>query len=189
MREQDFIEIILANPVNAEILSRMPALDLPDGWLVSGCLFQTVWNHVTGRPAGYGIKDYDVFYFDDSDLSWAAEDRVIRRVSAALSDVAALIEVKNQARVHLWYEGKFGAPRAPIGSSCEGIDGFMERTSKIGITTKPDGGYRIYAPEGLQLIPEMMAIPCRDLAHFSEHRFREKIARWRGCWPELRVAD
>ena len=187
MEKQQFIEIVLANPVNAKILSRMPAMHLPDGWLVSGCLFQTVWNHLTGRPIGHGIKDYDLFYFDDSDLSWAAEDRIIRRVSAALCDVDAVIEVKNQARVHLWYEDKFGKPYAPLGSTCHGIDCFMEQTSKIGIKPKPDGGYHIYAPGGLELIADMTAKPCRDRTHFSECRFQEKVARWRRCWPELRV--
>jgi uncharacterized protein len=29
------------------------------------------------RPAGWGVKDYNVFYFDDHDPSWEAEDAVI----------------------------------------------------------------------------------------------------------------
>jgi hypothetical protein len=32
-------------------------------------LFQTVWNLQRGRPPGQGIKDYDLFYFDPTDLS------------------------------------------------------------------------------------------------------------------------
>ena len=43
---------------------RLPSLGIPDAWLVSGGLFQSVWNHVTGRPATHGIRDDDVFYFD-----------------------------------------------------------------------------------------------------------------------------
>ena len=42
----------------------------------SGAVYQAVWNDVTGRPAGYGIKDYDLGYFDP-DASWDAEDAVI----------------------------------------------------------------------------------------------------------------
>jgi hypothetical protein len=55
------------------------------------------------------VKDYDVFYFDDSDLSWDAEDAVIRRVQEAVADLGVTVEVKNQARVHLWYEQRFKA--------------------------------------------------------------------------------
>ena len=35
-------------------------------------------NHLTDRPLDYGIKDYDLNYFDESDLSYEAEDAVIR---------------------------------------------------------------------------------------------------------------
>ena len=59
MNEKEFIKIVLKNPTNAAILEGLPALDLPDVWLVSGCLFQTVWNFLTARPVDHGIKDYD----------------------------------------------------------------------------------------------------------------------------------
>ena len=41
--------------------------------MVSGCRVQTAWNAQTGRAIDYGIRDYDVFYFDP-DTSWPAED-------------------------------------------------------------------------------------------------------------------
>jgi uncharacterized protein len=60
---------------------------------------------MTGRPLDYGIKDYDLGYFDDSDLSYEAEDAVIRRVKAAFDEpLRSTVEVRNQARVHLWFE-------------------------------------------------------------------------------------
>ena len=79
----------------------------------SGALFQTVWNVLTHRAPDYGIKDYDVFYFDP-DTSWDAENDVIVRAKHMFADVDAAIEVRNQARVHLWFEAKFGAPYAPL---------------------------------------------------------------------------
>jgi uncharacterized protein len=50
-----------------------------------------------------------VFYFDGTDLSYEAEDRVIRRVAAACADLPITIEVKDQARVHLWYRRRLRA--------------------------------------------------------------------------------
>src|ERR1700731_1281533 len=109
MDEGDFITAACTNPVNRKILARLSSLELPDAWLVSGSLFQTIWNVITERDVQHGIKDYDIFYFD-SDTSYEAEDRAIKRAAEAFSDLSASIEVRNQARVHLWYPQKFGAP-------------------------------------------------------------------------------
>ena len=75
---------------------------------MSGCLVQTVWNVLTGRAVDYGINDYDIFYFDP-DTSWAAEDAVIRKLQHRLAWSGVAIEVRNQARVHLWYPEKHSA--------------------------------------------------------------------------------
>ena len=92
--------LALRNPANKIIAEKLFELALPDAWIVAGCLVQTVWNVLTGRDVGYGINDYDVFYFDP-DTSWAAEDAVIRRLHGALGNFDAKVEARNQARVHL----------------------------------------------------------------------------------------
>ena len=79
-----FIGQALQNDHNRAILERLPSLDLPDAWLVAGCLFQTVWNLQAGRMPTAGIKDYDIFYFDACDLSEQAETAVGQRVDACL---------------------------------------------------------------------------------------------------------
>ena len=81
----EFERSILTNPVNRTILQRVPELDLPNWRLTAGCLFQTVWNEIGGFEPTYGIRDYGLFYFDGGDLSWEAEDEVIRRCAAALA--------------------------------------------------------------------------------------------------------
>ena len=86
------------------LLYRLRSLRLPQWRLVAGCLYQTVWNVLTDRPRGTGIKDYDLIYFDQDEPSWEAEDAVIRRVAAATRDCVGPVEVRNQARVHLWFE-------------------------------------------------------------------------------------
>ena len=48
-------------------------MDLPDGWIVSGAIYNQVWNHLSERPLLHGIKDIDLFYFDP-DTSHEAED-------------------------------------------------------------------------------------------------------------------
>jgi hypothetical protein len=96
-----FQEALSRNDVPIEVLSRSESLGLPGWYLTAGCLFQTVWNVVTSRHPGGGIKDYDLFYFDASDLSWDAEDTVIQSAGRAFADVPAEVEVRNEARVHV----------------------------------------------------------------------------------------
>src|SRR5262245_29992748 len=104
----DFGSDVRRNPINSAILSRWRLLDLPNSWLVAGCLFQTIWNIQAQRSPGADIKDYDIFYFDGGDLSEAAEIDVQARVDSLLSDLGVTVEVVNQARVHLWYPAHFG---------------------------------------------------------------------------------
>ena len=103
-----FLPDILTNRHNRAILDRWQALDLPDGWLVAGCLFQTVWNLRDGRVPEADIKDYDLFYFDAEDASEAGEQTVQARVDQVLRDLGVTVEASNQARVHLWYASYFG---------------------------------------------------------------------------------
>ena len=68
-----FVKWTKTNPVNAAILEQLPCMGLSQCFLTAGCLFQTVWNQRSDRPLQASIKDYDVFYFNDGDLSCEAE--------------------------------------------------------------------------------------------------------------------
>ncbi|MEI9985980.1 MAG: nucleotidyltransferase family protein [Aliidongia sp.] len=118
-RQQDMVEWAQDDPVNAAILRRLPELGLGQAYLVAGCVYQAVWNRLGGLPPGALVKDYDIFYFDDADLSYEAEDAAIRRAAALFGDLDAEIELKNQARVHLWYPQRFGAAYPQLRSTAD----------------------------------------------------------------------
>jgi uncharacterized protein len=63
-----FEKIVRGDPDLASLLTAARRLRLPQWRIVAGCLYQTVWNVLTNRPARTGIKDYDLIYFDDRDL-------------------------------------------------------------------------------------------------------------------------
>lgn len=184
MTETEFVTTVLRNPVNAALLQRLPALGLPDWWLVSGCLSQTVWNVQTGRDVQYGIRDYDLFYFDP-DTSYQAEDAVIRRVRDACAPISTTVEVRNQARVHLWFGEKYGAPYPPLARASEGIDRFLMTCAQLGIRTRDDG-YDVYSPAGFDDVTNMIVRPNR-MMNFQAERYETKTARWKALWPELIV--
>ena len=95
--EERFLAIVTADPTVAAVLDRAPALGVGEWWLTAGVLFQTVWNSVTGRGPGTGIRDADFFYFDD-DTSWDAEDAVIRAGADLLAGLPLPVEIRNEAR-------------------------------------------------------------------------------------------
>lgn len=179
MTEGEFIGLVRRNPAIATILDRMPALGAPDAWLTAGCLAQTIWNQQAGRPADEGIRDYDLFYCDARDLGWEAEDEVIRR--AALLFGGLPVEVRNQARVHLWFGGKFGYDIPPLQSARAGIDRFLFRGICLGISANGE----VYAPFGFDDVLQGLLRPnpwnprlAQMLAKAEDYRLR---------WPMLRV--
>jgi uncharacterized protein len=99
-----------ANLANRVILERWPKLELSNGWLVAGCLFQTVSNLKPSRPPGEDIEEYDFFYFGSQDLTNETEAQYQAHVESVLADLGITVEVANQARVHLWYPTDFGRP-------------------------------------------------------------------------------
>jgi hypothetical protein len=184
MDKDGFLTAVLRNPAHDIIARALDELTLPDAWIVSGCLVQTAWNTLTGRAVGYGISDYDVFYFDP-DTSWAAEDAVIRKLAARLDDVGAPVEVRNQARVHLWYPQKHGLPYPALHCSTDGIDRFLTQTAQVGIRRTAEG-YDVYAPHGFDDIAGMVVRPNAS-TNFSAANYAAKAARWKRLWPELTV--
>jgi len=97
-------QIIRADPDLMRLLTVACRLSLPHWRLGGGCVYQTVWHALTGRPRRTRIKDYDLVYFDSSDLSWEAEDTVIQQVAAAMPWLPGGVEVRNHARVPVWFE-------------------------------------------------------------------------------------
>lgn len=184
-QREEFLRLVFENPVNAALLDRLPELGLPDWHLVSGCLFQTVWNHLSGKPPTHGVLDYDVFYWDAADLSWEAEDAAIQRVARATADLGFEVQVRNQARVHLWYPEKHGVAYAPLASSREGIDRFLSRASCVGVSHDTEDGLEVYAPFGFDELFSMIVRPNPRIE--LPGVYYQKAARWREAWPDLTV--
>jgi hypothetical protein len=184
MTKNEFLAAALRNPVNEAIAGELFHLALPDAWIVSGCLVQTVWNVLTARAVDYGIDDYDIFYFDP-DTSWQAEDAVIRQVQGRLAKFGAKVEVRNQARVHLWYPEKHGRPYPALQSSTDGIDRFLTKNTQIGIRRALDG-HEVYAPNGFDDVVDMIVRP-NPGPNFSAANYEAKARRWKRRWPELSV--
>jgi hypothetical protein len=69
------------------------------------------------------------------------------QIAAPVRKPGVRVEVRNQARVHLWYPEKHGLPYPALGSSTDGIDRFPTKNTQVGIR-RTQGGHAVYAPNG-----------------------------------------
>ncbi|TAJ71164.1 MAG: nucleotidyltransferase family protein [Phenylobacterium sp.] len=167
------------------VLRTLRELDLPDWLVFSGAVYQRVFNDLTGRPLDYGIRDYDVGYFDASDISYEAEDVVIKRVAAAFEPpLREMVEVRNQARVHVWFEGHFGEPYAPLGSCAEALTRFVSPVFAVAVRLGADDAMTIQAPFGLD---DLFAMRMRYNPGRRSPNFDRVAERAKARWPELQV--
>ena len=109
-----------------------------------------------------------------------------RAASEELADLSINLEVRNQARVPLWYETKFGMPYAPVRGVEDSIDRFLATACMVGI--RAGAVPKVYVPAGLSDLLALTVRPNRA-PNFSPLRYAEKAARWRATWPELTVID
>ena len=183
--DQRLEAIVRASPSLMLVLQTARELDLPDWLIFSGAVYQRVLNHLTGRDPDYGIKDYDLGYHDASDTSYEAEDLVIRRVAEAFeSPLKEMVEVRNQARVHLWFEGKFGEPYAPLSRTGEALTRFVSPLFAVGVRLEPDDRLAIEAPFGLD---DLFALTLRPNPLRRTNGFARTAASATARWPELIV--
>lgn len=183
--EARLADIVRANPDLMHVLTTVRGLALNDWRVFSGAVYQAVWNHVTGRPAGYGIKDYDLGYFE-ADTSWDAEDVVIKRVAGAFEPpFCDIVEVRNQARVHLWFENRFGEPYDALPDTDTALSRFVAPAFAVGIRLEDDDSFSVAAPFGLD---DMFAMVLRPNPHRPLARgWHKAVASARDRWPELRI--
>jgi len=178
-------DIVRADPDLMHVLTTVRGLGLNDWRVFSGAVYQSVWNAVTGRPVGYGRKDYDLGYFDP-DVSWDAEDAVIKRVAAAFDEPFRTdVEVRNQARVHIWFPDRFGEPYEALTGTDEALARFVAPAFAVGVRLEVDDTISIAAPFGLEDVFSMTLRPNpnRPVAKGWD----KAVASAKARWPELTV--
>ncbi|EKJ68322.1 hypothetical protein HYE68_007059 [Fusarium pseudograminearum] len=180
-----FKDVVKHNKTLITVLSRAAEMKLPNWYLAAGALTQTVWNVMTNRDPEQGIDDYDLIYFDASDLSWEAEDVVIQKGKELFKDIPVEVEIRNQARVHLWYEKKFGRPCPQHHSSEAAMTAWGTNTALIGVSLREDGEWDIFAPWGLSDMFTLVVRPNQQI--MTEETYIKKTQRWIKLWPEITI--
>lgn len=179
--------IIMSNDAIREAVTRARMLDINNYYIGAGCITQTVWNYLFNKPLDYGIKDIDFVYFDDKDLKLDSENKVILEVKKIYSDLNFQIDVKNQARVHLWYKNHFGYEIKPYTSLESAINTWPTTATAIGVRMEKDNKFKVYAPFGLNDL--FGKIVRANKVQITEEIYKSKVSSWVKKWPNLKIIE
>ena len=179
-----FCEIISKNKYVYEVCDKARYLNLKNYYIGAGCIAQTVWNHLSDFPLSHGINDIDIVYFDE-DLSYERENELINKSKELFKDIPLKIDMKNQARVHLWYKAHFGYDIDPYSSVEEAINTWPTTSTAIGVRLNKDNSWIVYAPFGLNDV--LGKVVRANKAQITKEIYEKKIERWITFWPDLKV--
>ena len=155
-------------------------------WYVgAGGVNQTIFNYYHGYESDYGIKDYDIVYFDE-DTSYEAEDVIIKDLEKRLKDIGIVSDIKNQARVHIWYNPKYGTDREPYTSCEDAVSSWGSTVTCIGIR-KENGNLVVYCPYGLNDLFSLTIRPVKR--YFDKESYVERCKRWKAKWEKLNIVE
>jgi len=183
-KTEQLLQILEKNKRVQSILERASELKIPNWYLGAGGIVQTVWNIKHDFNPENGIKDYDLVYYDADNIFYEAEDKFIQRGKEIFKDIPVLVEIRNQARVHLWYEKHFGKPIDQYESVEAAISTWPTTATSIGVK-KENRQFQVYAPFGLDDLLDMIVRANKTL--ITEKIYQDKVDRWIKIWPNLKI--
>lgn len=178
-----FKEIILKNNVLKTILERLEGYGLDNYYVAAGAINQTVFNYYHNNSMNYLIDDYDIVYYDE-DLSYEKEDKIIKEINLLCKDLNVSLDIKNQARVHLWFKNKFGYSIEPNKSVEDAISKWGSTVTCIGVRLK-NNELTIFAPYGLNDLFSLIIRPNKE--NFIKKGYEGKTRKWKQNWPKLTI--
>ncbi|MCM3038787.1 nucleotidyltransferase family protein [Paenibacillus motobuensis] len=181
---EELAQIVQKHKAIYEFLVRIQELKINNYFIGAGCITQTVWNYLSDLPLDHGIKDVDFVYFDDNDLSEEKEEQVKSQIERIFPNYPFKIDVKNEARVHLWYKSRFGYEIKPYRSVEEAIDTWPTTAASLGIRITSNE-WNVYAPYGLDDLFNKVVRP--NKRQITKEIYDKKVNRWKAQWNDLRI--
>lgn len=180
IQHSDLIAIIKQCPEIIATLTACSKYGLPNYYLAGGAITQCVWNHLLALPLLHRVKDFDVVYFADEsiEIEKKHETRLKQNVSHTIP-----IDIKNQARVHEWYPGKFGNPIDPYTCSEDSIQSWLSAFA-VGVRLENEQ-IKVFAPYGLQDTFAMHVRP--NKIAMSAASYLKMTTSFRERWPQIKI--
>ena len=149
----------------------------------AGGVNQTVFNYYHGYDINYGIKDFDIVYYD-SDESYEAEDIIIKDLESRLSHIDTSFDIKNQGRVYIWYNEKYGTDRDKYKSVEDAISSWGATVTCVGVRLE-NNELKVYCPYGLNDVFSMIIRPVKK--EFEKESYVKRANKWKEKWEKLKI--
>ena len=103
-----------------------------------------------------------------------------------LKDIDIVSDIKNQARVHIWYNPKYGTNREPYTSCEDAVSSWGSTVTCIGIR-KENGQLIVYCPYGLNDLFSLTIRPVKR--YFDKESYEARSKRWKAKWDKLNIVE
>ncbi|WP_198851783.1 nucleotidyltransferase family protein [Alicyclobacillus sp. SO9] len=183
--DSELISILSQHQWFMKVLRAVRSCNPPD-WLVGGGVIRTiVWDYLHDYMRATQIRDVDVAFFDDANLTRQRDVDIQARLQRLAPDVPW--EAINQAAVHLWYETVFGYPVEPLTSSADAIATWPEPATCVAVRLLENNEFLIVAPYGLDDLFKMTLRhnPRRITKNIFLDRVRTKEPLKK--WPKVKI--
>ena len=171
------------------VLDYLEKLDLPNFYIASGSVFQTIWNYQDNKDLNYGIKDIDIVYYDKNNLSKEHETKIEYKIIQFIKkeNLNYEIDVHNEARMHLWKKENENKDIDQYENSEDAISKWIATVQSIGIT-KTNGKIEIYAPYGFSDIFSKTIRPIKHKGN-SSILYYKKVKTWKERFDKLNIIE
>lgn len=181
----DLSKIIKRNKSLFEVIEIASFSQKEKFYIGAGAIAQTIWNSIFGNDLNYGIEDVDIVYFNRKDISNTGENITKVHLTQLLNHTLYSIDIKNQARVHLWYKDKFGYDIEPITSMINAVNRWPTTCTSISLRLDNNKNLEVYAPFGLDDL--FLGIVRPNKKQITEEIFNKKVRKWLSKWPDLKI--
>lgn len=157
--------------------------DFKNYYLAAGCINQTIFNYYHNYDLDYGIGDYDIVYYDE-DTSYEKEDIIIKDLKERLKHLDLKFDIKNEKRVHIWYNEKYKTNRKEYQSVEDAISKWGTTITCLGVRME-NNKLIVCAPYGLNDLFNLILRPVK--IDFTKEDYEKKVTKWTSKWELLKV--
>ena len=157
--------------------------DFKNYYLAAGCVNQTIFNYYNNYDLDYGIGDYDIVYYDE-DTSYEKEDIIIKDLKERLKYLDLKFDIKNEKRVHIWYNEKYKTNRKEYESVEDAISKWGTTITCLGVRME-NNKLIVCAPYGLNDLFNLILRPVK--IDFTKEDYEKKVTKWTSKWKLLKV--
>lgn len=183
----EIIYILKQNQDLMGILDYVTKIKLPNFYIAAGAIFQTIWNYYDHKPLNTGIKDIDIIYYNQNDLTKESEKEIENKIKRFCYSKGYHYEldVHNEARMHLWKKLNQNIEIEQYKSSEDAIDKWIATIHAIGIT-KVQNNIKVYAPYGLS---DIFSRTIRPIYHKGNNSkiYSNKVEKWEERFDHLNI--